>query len=94
MAVEVERGDLLDRTAPQLRVGGTLRDPEEELAGSALGFPLPLRPTASSAVPPRSSSARGTPAGGQMSKHIAMSEPRFRWIRAATSGENRSGEPS
>ena len=36
----------------------------------------------------------GTPAGGQMSNAIAMSEPRLRWIRAAISGENRAGAPS
>ena len=44
VAVEVERGDLLDRAAAKLRVGGALRDPEEELTGRALGLPLPLGP--------------------------------------------------
>ena len=93
MAVEAERRDLLDRAAPQLRVGGALRDPEEELARRALGS----RWRAAQSVVSRtasSSSARGTPAGGQMSKAIAMSEPRLRWIRAASSGEKRAGAPS
>src|SRR6187397_3243930 len=36
MPVEAERRDLLDRAAAQLRVGGALRDPEEQLAGRAL----------------------------------------------------------
>ena len=44
MPVEAERCDLLDRAAAQLRVGGALRDPEEQLAGRALGLTLPRRP--------------------------------------------------
>ena len=93
VAVEVERRDLLDRAAAQLRVGRALRDPEEELPGARSCS----RWRAAQCVVSRtasSSSARGTPAGGQMSKAIAMSEPRLRWIRAAISGENRAGAPS
>ena len=75
-------------------VGRALRDPEDELA---LGARSACRCRAAQSVVSRtacSSSRRGTPAGGQMSKAIAMSEPRFRWIRAAASGEKRAGAPS
>ena len=44
MAVEAELGDLLDAAPPELRVGAALGDPEQELAGGALGVALPLRP--------------------------------------------------
>src|SRR4029453_11417573 len=44
VAVEVEVGDLLDRAAAEVRVGGALRDPVEELVRRAGGFPLPLGP--------------------------------------------------
>ena len=39
-------------------------------------------------------SARDTPAGGQMSRHIAMSEPRFSWMATAFSGVSSSSAPS
>ena len=38
--------------------------------------------------------ARGAPPGGHSSKHIAMSDPRARWIPIATSGVNRASVPS
>ena len=39
-------------------------------------------------------SLRDTPAGAQMSRHIAMSEPRRSWIFAASSGVKRASSPS
>src|SRR5207253_1797010 len=42
--VEAELDDLLDRAAPQLRVGRALRDSEEQLTRSARSLPLPFRP--------------------------------------------------
>ena len=44
MAVETERRDLADRSAPQLFVGVALRNAEEELAGCAFLSQLPFRP--------------------------------------------------
>ena len=80
VAVEVERDELLDRAAAELGVEAALRDPEAELAAARAAASRwrsaqsVVRRTASS------SSARGTPAGGQMSRHIAMSEPSRAWI--------------
>src|SRR5437899_5203268 len=44
VAVETERRDLADRSAPQLFVGVALRNAEEELAGCAFLSQLPFRP--------------------------------------------------
>src|SRR5436190_20870380 len=41
-----------------------------------------------------SSSARPTSAGGQMSRHMAISDPSCAWHRATDSGVKRAGEPS
>ena len=41
-----------------------------------------------------SCSSRDASAGGQMSRHIAMSEPSRRWISATPSGVKRSAAPS
>src|SRR5262245_13341267 len=42
----------------------------------------------------RSSSRRGASAGGQTSRHIAMSDPSRRWISTTPSGVKRSSAPS
>ena len=81
VSVEPERDDLLDRAAPKLGIGAALRDPEAQLPRRAGRVDLPPRPERR---PPTASScsARVESAGGQMSRHIAMSEPSFRWISA------------
>ena len=52
------------------------------------------RPRAACAAPHPRARPRDESAGGQMSRHIAMSEPSRRWISATLSGVNRSGAPS
>src|SRR5439155_6317199 len=49
VSVEVEAADLLDRATAELRVGASLGDAEEELAGRSLDLALPRRPEARAA---------------------------------------------
>ena len=44
VAVEVDRGDLVDGAVSEVGVRGALGDAEEELPGRALGLVLSLRP--------------------------------------------------
>ena len=64
VAVEAERDDLLDRAAPQLRVGAALRDPEPQLARARAARRSAARPRAACAAPPpRARRATRRPAG-------------------------------
>ena len=93
VAVEVERA----RAPPLERRRSSASRPPCVIAkrswpGRARQVALRAAPRASCGARRSSSSARGTPAGGQMSRHIAMSEPRLlAGSRAASSGVKRCG---
>ena len=81
VAVEVERDELLRRARAAARAS---RPPcviaKRSWPGRARQVALPLGPRASSGAPPPRARRATTPAGGQMSRHIATSEPSSSWI--------------
>ena len=95
VAVEVERRDLLDRArgaARDRRRPGRCR----RRAGRARAARrrCALGPRGRAAHRAARAPRRGESAGGQMSRHIAMSEPSAAWIAAALSGVKRAAAPS
>ena len=81
--------DLLDR--PARSSGSAAPARSRRRAGRARSASRCRAPTAVVRRTASSSSWRGTPAGGQMSKAIATSEPRLRWIARRSRREARGG---
>ena len=68
--------------------------PNRSWPGRARRCALARGPDAWSAGPPPRAPRAATPAGGQTSRHIAMSEPSCAWICGARSGVKRARSPS